>query len=74
MIPLDSPGDYICCTRLQNGCDNYTIFFTKINAFTEKKKYSRLRVLAIFKKQPAEWASPDMELVNSSEPRELLAI
>lgn len=49
-------------------------FFTKINAFTEKKKYSRLRVLAIFKKQPAEWASPDMELVNSSEPRELLAI
>ena len=49
-------------------------FFTKINVFTEKKEYSRLRALSIFKKQPAEWASPDMELVNSSEPRELVAI
>lgn len=49
-------------------------FFIKINVFPEKKEYSRLSALAFFKKQPAEWACPDMELVNSSEPRELLAI
>lgn len=78
MIPLDSPADYVLCAiawRLTKRLwQLYNFFFIKINVFPEKKEYSRLSALAIFKKQPAEWACPDMELVNSSESREQLAI